>query len=177
MKKVASIIGGGVIGAGWASRFLLMGWNVNIFDRDPDVNRKVNEILGNARRSLPGLYEEKLPEEGVLTFCNSIQCAVKNATWIQESIPERLDLKHAVYNDILKYSDKNAIICSSTSGFKPSELNNVTSSQNRIMVAHPFNPVYLLPLFELVLTVDAPDKAKEKAKGMLFDFGMFPLLV
>ena len=59
MKKIASIIGGGVIGAGWASRFLLMGWNVNIFDRDPDVNRKVNEILGNARRSLPGLYEEK----------------------------------------------------------------------------------------------------------------------
>ena len=45
MKKIASIIGGGVIGAGWASRFLLMGWNVNIFDRDPDVNRKVNEIF------------------------------------------------------------------------------------------------------------------------------------
>jgi len=177
MKKIASIIGGGVIGAGWASRFLLMGWNVNIFDRDPDVNRKVNEILGNARRSLPGLYEEKLPKEGDLTFCNSIECAVKNATWVQESIPERLDLKHAVYNDILKYSDKNAIICSSTSGFKPSELNNVTSSQNRIMVAHPFNPVYLLPLVELVLTVDAPDKAKEKAKGILFDIGMFPLLV
>ena len=125
MKKIVSIVGGGVIGAGWASRFLLMGWNVNIFDRDPDVERKVDEILANARRSLPGLYEVELPPEGELTFYNSLELAVKGAIWIQESIPERLELKHDVYKEILKFSDKDAIICSSTSGFKPSELNNV----------------------------------------------------
>ena len=105
MKNIASIIGGGVIGAGWASRFLLMGWDVNIFDRDPEVERKVNEVLVNARRSLPGLYEEELPIEGKLTFCNSVEVALKNSTWVQESIPEQLELKHATYNEILNFSD------------------------------------------------------------------------
>ena len=78
---------------------------------------------------------------------------------------------------IIKYADKNAIICSSTSGFKPSELNNGAGAQNRIMVAHPFNPVYLLPLVELVLAIGTSDNIKEKAKEILFDIGMFPLLV
>ena len=177
MKNIASIIGGGVIGAGWASRFLLMGWDVNIFDRDPEVERKVNEVLVNARRSLPGLYEEELPIEGKLTFCNSVEVALKNSTWVQESIPEQLELKHATYNEILNFSDKDTIICSSTSGFKPSELNNGLSSQNRIMVAHPFNPVYLLPLVELVPGAGVSTGKKEKAKEILYEIGMFPLLV
>ena len=177
MKKIASIVGGGVIGAGWASRFLLMGWNVNIFDRDPDVERKVDEILANARRSLPGLYEVELPPEGELTFYNSLELAVKGAIWIQESIPERLELKHDVYKEILKFSDEDAIICSSTSGFKPSELNNTLKSPNRIMVAHPFNPVYLLPLVELVPAAGINKKIKNKAKEILLEIGMFPLLI
>lgn len=177
MKKIASIIGGGVIGAGWASRFLLMGWDVNIFDRDPEVKRKVNEILLNARRSLPSLYEEELPIEGNLNFCSSVEFALKNATWVQESIPEQLDLKHAIYREILNFSDNDTIICSSTSGFKPSELNNGLSSENRIMVAHPFNPVYLLPLVELVPGADVSNGKKEKVKGILYEIGMFPLLV
>ena len=177
MKNIASIIGGGVIGAGWASRFLLMGWDVNIFERDPEVERKVKEVLVNARRSLPGLYEEELPIEGKLTFCNSVEVALKNSTWVQESIPEQLELKHATYNEILNFSDKDTIICSSTSGFKPSELNNGLSSQNRIMVAHPFNPVYLLPLVELVPGAGVSTGKKEKAKEILYEIGMFPLLV
>ena len=68
MKKVAAIIGGGVIGAGWLARFLLNGWDVKVFDPDPEARRKVEEVLLNAKRALPMLYDFKLPKEGSLFF-------------------------------------------------------------------------------------------------------------
>ena len=64
MTKTAAVIGGGVIGGGWAARFELSGWNVAIFDPDPEAERKISEVMINARRSLPGLSEVALPPEG-----------------------------------------------------------------------------------------------------------------
>ena len=100
MKKVAAIIGGGVIGAGWLARFLINGWDVRVFDKDPQVERKVDEVLLNDRRALPMLYDFTLPEEGSLYFCSTLKDAVEDALWIQESVPERLDIKHAVVSEI-----------------------------------------------------------------------------
>ncbi len=143
----AAIIGGGVIGGGWAARFLLNGWDVAVFDPDPEAERKINEVLLNARRALPGLYETALPTEGRLTYHADLAEAVADADWVQESVPERLDLKHKVHASLMELAPLTAITGSSTSGFKPSELNEKGA---RAIVAHPFNPVYLLPLIELV---------------------------
>ena len=98
MKKLAAIIGGGVIGGGWLARFLLNGWDVNLYDPDPESERKIKAVLENARHALPMLYDINLPPEGSLKFCENIKDAVDGATWIQESVPERLDLKHKVFN-------------------------------------------------------------------------------
>ncbi|MEM6478126.1 MAG: 3-hydroxyacyl-CoA dehydrogenase NAD-binding domain-containing protein, partial [Pseudomonadota bacterium] len=122
MNRAAAIIGGGVIGGGWAARFLLNGWDVRVFDPDPEAERKIGEVLANARRSLPGLYDRALPKEGRLSFHASMSECVAGASWIQESVPERLEMKHRVYADIQAHLDPEAVIGSSTSGFKPSEL-------------------------------------------------------
>lgn len=164
----ACVIGGGVIGGGWAARFLLNGWDVAVYDPDPEAERKINEVLANARRSLPSLYDWLLPPEGKLIFHQSLEDAVLDADWIQESIPERLELKHKVLGAVSELAPANAIIGSSTSGFKPSELNNKGA---RAIVAHPFNPVYLLPLVELV----GADDATAQAAKILREIGMFPL--
>lgn len=82
MTKTAAIIGGGVIGGGWAARFLLNGWNVRVFDPDPEAERKIGEVLANARRSLPGLGNVALPAEGTLTYHATIAEAVEGAEWI-----------------------------------------------------------------------------------------------
>jgi carnitine 3-dehydrogenase len=120
----AAIIGGGVIGGGWAARFLLNGWDVAVCDPDPEAERKITEVLTNARRSLPwGLYERALPPEGSLSFHDTIGAAVANADWVQESVPERLEIKHRVFAEIIAAAPEGAVIGSSTSGFKPSELN------------------------------------------------------
>ena len=66
MRKTSAIIGSGVIGGGWLARFLLNGWNINVFDPDPEAERKISEILKNARHALPMLYDNQLPIEGEL---------------------------------------------------------------------------------------------------------------
>lgn len=174
MSKTAAIIGGGVIGGGWAARFALNGWDVQIFDPDAQAKRKVSEVMANARRSLPGLTDVALPAEGSISFHDTIAEAVADAAWIQESVPERLDVKHATFAEIQNACKAGAVIGSSTSGFKPSELQQGAARPEQIMVAHPFNPVYLLPLVELV-TTDASPALVETAKDILTSLGMHPL--
>ncbi|MDX2482542.1 MAG: carnitine 3-dehydrogenase [Pseudodonghicola sp.] len=177
MAQVASIIGGGVIGGGWAARFLLSGWDVQVFDPDPEAERKIGEVLANARRSLPGLSDVALPEEGRLSFHSDLAEALKGASWIQESVPERLEIKHKVFAGIQALCDPAAVIGSSTSGFKPSELQQGAVSPEQIVVTHPFNPVYLLPLVELVGSAANAPEVLAGAKSTLERLGMFPLHV
>ncbi len=173
MSKKAAIIGGGVIGGGWAARFLLNGWDVVVSDPDPEAERKIGEVLANARRSLPALLDFSVPREGRLSFAARPVEAVRDADWIQESVPERLDIKHKVFAEIQANCREDALIGSSTSGFKPSELQTGALRPEQIFVAHPFNPVYLLPLIELV--GDAGSTAR--AKVVLEELGMKPLIV
>jgi carnitine 3-dehydrogenase len=174
MTQTAAIIGGGVIGGGWAARFLLNGWNVRVFDPDPEAARKIAEVLANARRSLPGLTDVALPPEGALSLHGTIAEAVTGASWIQESVPERLEIKHKTFAEIQAQCDRQAIIGSSTSGFKPSELQEGAATPAQIMVCHPFNPVYLLPLVEVVTTAQNAERVAQ-ARETLTRLGMYPL--
>lgn len=177
MAKTAAIIGGGVIGGGWAARFLLMGWDVRVFDPDPEAERKISEVLKNARRSLPGLSDVALPTEGNLSFHEKMSEAVQDVDWIQESVPERLELKRKVYQALQEHCPQDAVIGSSTSGFKPSELQGCASRPEQIVVTHPFNPVYLLPLVELVPSEKTAPAIVEKARDILTSLGMHALHV
>lgn len=173
MNRKASVLGGGVIGAGWVARFLLMGWDVNVYDPDPEAPRKIEAVMENAKRALPALYEHRLPIQGDLLFANTLEDAVAGTEWIVEAVPERLDFKLKIFEQVQNACDENAIIASSTSGFKPSELQQGSSRPEQIIVAHPFNPVYLVPLVELVGNEDTVLRAKK----VLDSLGMFPLHV
>lgn len=173
----AAIIGGGVIGGGWAARFLLHGWHVRVYDPHPDARERIEEILTNARLSLPALADFPLPTEGELVFVESTGDAVSGADWIQESVTEDLALKHRVIAEIEKHAADTAIIGSSTSGFKPSELQKGSVSPGRVLVAHPFNPVYLLPLAEIVGGPAVSADVRNHACELLASIGMKPLVV
>ncbi|MFT5796572.1 MAG: carnitine 3-dehydrogenase [Candidatus Azotimanducaceae bacterium] len=177
MTKTAAIIGGGVIGGGWAARFLLNGWDVRVFDPDPEVERKFEEVFANARRSMPGLVDVALPAEGRLSFHSEMADAVAGASWIQESVSERLELKHKVFQTLQAHCATDAVIGSSTSGFKPSELQEGALRPEQIMVVHPFNPVYLMPLIELVPSEVSDPALVQQAKDVITSLGMFPLHV
>jgi carnitine 3-dehydrogenase len=177
MSRQAAIIGGGVIGGGWLARFLLNGWDVAVYDPDPEAERKIAEVLANARRSLPGLYDTALPPEGRLRYSSTIEDTVHGAEWIQESVPERLELKHEALKKVQAAASTDAVIGSSTSGFKPSDLGARLQRPGQVLVAHPFNPVYLLPLVEVVPQAGAETVLVERAMETLRSIGMMPLLL
>ena len=177
MKKTAAIIGGGVIGGGWAARFLLSGWNVKVFDPASNANQFVQRTVNNARRSYPALFDTPPPTEGGLSLVADIAAAVQETAWIQESVPERLDLKRETYRAIQEHSKPGTVIASSTSGFKPSDLQRDAARPEEILVAHPFNPVYLLPLVELVHTPANSRNTVAAAVAVLKEIGLRPLLV
>lgn len=143
------IVGGGVIGAGWAARFALNGIDVAIFDPDPEIERKTSAVIDNARRALTRLFGQALPAEGTITFAASIAEAVHDADFIQESLPEREDLKVRLLAEMDAAMPDHAVIGSSTSGLLPTKLQAQMARPERLVVGHPFNPVYLLPLVEV----------------------------
>ncbi|MXQ06381.1 carnitine 3-dehydrogenase [Alphaproteobacteria bacterium GH1-50] len=177
MARKAAIVGGGVIGGGWAARFLLMGWDVALFDPSEAARARVARVLEQARYALPMLYEGPLPPEGRLRVSETLEQAVAEADYIQESVSEVLDLKHRVLSDILA-ANPDAPAGSSTSGFTPSDLRaGLGEGAGRVLVAHPFNPVYLLPLVEIVGRDGAVPGALEAVESALSGIGMVPLVI
>ena len=146
----AACIGGGVIGSGWAARLALNGIDVSVFDPDPETGRKAREVLDNAERAFARLFGDARPARGELRIAASVADAVDGAEFIQESVPERLDLKRAVLAEVDAAAPPGTIIASSTSGLLPSDMQRDLAHPERLLVGHPFNPVYLLPLVEVV---------------------------
>lgn len=174
MTHTAAIIGGGIIGAGWAARFALNGWTVRVYDPDPQAQRKLDAVMGNARRVLPMLVDVAMPDEGTVTLCATLEEAAQDAPLIIEAVPERVEIKHQVYAQI-EAVNTDGIIASSTSGIMPSDLQSQMAHPGRLIVAHPFNPVYLLPLVELVAGRQTDPAHIDTARGLFTDLGMFPL--
>src|ERR1700730_8642077 len=96
----AACIGGGVIGSGWIARFLLAGVDVRVFDPHPEAERIGGEVIANAERASRLVTKVALTDRGRLTLSPSVGDAVSGAEWVQESIPERLDLKRHVLAEI-----------------------------------------------------------------------------
>ncbi|MDP7553669.1 MAG: carnitine 3-dehydrogenase [Candidatus Thioglobus sp.] len=173
--KSAAVIGAGVIGSGWIARLLLNGIDVYVYDPSEEAPQNVDKVIENAGRAYKKLLTPDLPKRGSLVFKNSVAEASKSADIIIEAVPERLSVKQAVYKEVEHSAKSNAIIASSTSGILPTELQAEMSSPDRLIVAHPFNPVYLLPLVELVGGSKTSTKAIENAKRIVTEIGMFPL--
>ena len=171
----AAVVGAGVIGGGWAARFLLHGWNVTVFDPSATARAGLEATLTAARRSLPKLYDRPLPDEGRLITAPDLETAIADADWIQESVSEDLDLKRRVHGAVAKGSRPDVPIASSTSGFRPSVLAADTAHAARLLVCHPFNPVYLLPLVEVVPSERTGPEILDRAMSLLEALGMKPV--
>lgn len=149
MGKTTAIIGSGRIGCGWAARFLLSGWHVRVFDPDPGTEARLSRVIERARASLPGLYDTPPPPPGRLSLHASLSEAVAGANWIQESAPDRLELKRKVFQAVQAACDPEALIASSSAGLSAEALQGCAMRPAQILVATPMHPVYLIPVVEL----------------------------
>lgn len=178
MSRQLAVIGTGVIGNGWIARALAQGWEVVAFDPDPSAETRTRAFVENAWPSLTRLGLEKDASPARLRFVDSLEAAVASADLIQENVPERLDLKRDILARIDAAAEASVIIGSSTSGFKPSDLQQAcTRAPGRVIVAHPFNPVYLLPLVELVGGGATQPRQIEAAQAHYKALAMRPLVV
>ena len=176
--KTIGLLGTGVIGAGWAARALHTGINVVASDIDPKMEDWINEAVENALPSLQSLTEGiTLPPKGKLTFTTDPISMSQQVEFIQENIPEVLDIKRKSLKSIAEVTNKEIIISSSTSGFMPTELQQGMTFPERFIVGHPFNPVYLCPLVEIVGGKETSDKVKNIAKIFYESMGMHTLML
>ena len=171
------LLGGGVIGGGWAARFLLNGVDVLLYDPDPEAPRKVGEVVAGARRANAKLTMAPWPAEGTLTFVETPEQAVRGVDFVQESAPERLDLKQRILGAASAAADPAVVFGSSTSGLLPTEIQRGMAHPERLVVGHPFNPVYLLPLVEICGGEATSDAAKRRAEQVYASIGMRPLVL
>jgi carnitine 3-dehydrogenase / betainyl-CoA thioesterase len=171
-----ALIGGGVIGGGWAGRLVENGVDVVVHDPHPEAERRVREMLENAERAWARLL--LVPRtRGSITFAPSLEAAVREADVIQESAPEDEALKRRLVTEIEAHASPTALVCSSTSGLLPSRLQADMEMPERFLVGHPFNPVYLLPLVEVVPGERTSAETIERALSFYASLGMKPLLV
>ena len=152
MDKVKTVfVGTGMIGSGLAANAMLNGYDTTLYDVvDLDVIRQnVKHILDILVEA--GAATQEKADEALATcrFTNNLEEAVAGADFIQECIPERLNLKQSTYQTIQQVTGPDAIICSSTSKLFPSKLQEGALYPQSILVGHPYNPSYLLPLVEL----------------------------
>lgn len=176
MIERAAVVGCGVIGSAWVARLRLRGVDVAVFDPAPNAAVVLDEVMTQAVTAWDGLglATDRL---GPLTIHESIADAVTEAQLIQECVPERIDMKHATIEAIEASAPTDAVIASSTSGFKPTDLAVHMVHPERLVVAHPFNPVYLLPLVEIVGGEATSSNTIEQTKGIYSFLGMKPLHV
>jgi carnitine 3-dehydrogenase len=175
--KTLGLLGTGVIGGGWAARALHFGIDVIAADVKPEMEAWIRGAVANAEPALERLTFAPLPRKGTLTFTTDMRSMAERADFIQENIPEQLPLKQRMLSEVSRYTGLDVIIASSTSGLTPTDLQRDMFAPERFCVAHPFNPVYLLPLVELVGGAKTAPATIEAAAKFFTYIGMHALRV
>ena len=171
------VIGCGVIGAGWAARALGRGLDVVAWDPAPHAAERLQAAVKRAWPSVRKLGTYPGADPNRLRFVSSIAEVAETADFIQENAPENLALKQTLLAEIDASAADDVLIATSTSGLLMSELAANSQNQERMLVGHPFNPVYLLPLCEIVGgRLTAPD-AIDAAATVYDALDMKPLVV
>ena len=175
--RTLGLLGTGVIGGGWAARALHFGIDVIAADVKPQMEEWIRGAVANAEGALARLTFAPLPPPGKLSFTTDLAAMARQADFIQENIPEQLELKQRVLAEVSRRAPADVVIASSTSGLMPSDLQRDMLAPERLLVGHPFNPVYLLPLVELVGGRQTAEDTVAAAARFYTYIGMHPLRV
>ncbi len=175
--KTVGIVGTGVIGSGWAARFLAHGLEVIATDPDPEAEAHLHARVDRAWPALQKLGLMPGASRDKLRFTGDLKAVCSSAQFIQENAPEREELKRDLHRRIDALTPPDVVVASSSSGLLPTRIQADCQHPKRIVIGHPFNPVYLLPLVEVVGGEKTSAAAIEKAIAFYRWVGMYPLLV
>ncbi len=173
----AGVLGAGVIGASWTALFLAAGLEVDVYDPMEGAERKVRDYVLRAWSALEDLGMTEKGDPDRVRFHSEPSAAVVDAQFVQENVPERLEIKHALYADIEPYLAPEAIVASSASGLMVSEMQKGWRDPARFLLGHPFNPPHLIPLVELLVNERTADGVLEAAETFYAGVGKVTIRV
>ena len=172
-----AVLGAGVIGASWTALFLAAGRSVAVYDVTDDVEKTVRAYVENAWPMLTALGMTDRGDPEALTFHPTPSQAIERAAFVQESVPERLPIKHALYAEIEDVLAPDAVVASSASGLTLSEMQAGWRDPARFVLGHPFNPPHLIPLVEVMGNDKTADGVVETAERFYQDVGKVTIRV
>jgi len=149
IRRVACV-GAGVIGGGWVAHFLARGFDVTAWDPAPDTEQRLRRLVEAAWPALEQLGLAPGASMARLSVAPTLSDAVAAADFVQESAPEVLELKLSLLAELDAATPADVVVASSTSGYPMTEMQQRCATPERLVVGHPFNPPYLIPLVEVV---------------------------
>ena len=177
MFKKIGVVGCGVIGSAWIIRLLAHNKKVIAFDNNKKIEKKIIKEIKVTWPYVKKLFNKKKLNIKNFKFVPSLSECVKDVDLIQECVPENYNLKIKLMKNIGKYAKPNAIISSSSSGLLPSRIYSKCKNKYRTLVAHPFNPVYLIPGIEIVPGKKTKKKFLNKANKFYKSLSMKPIML
>lgn len=176
IRRVA-LVGGGVIGSGWAARCLAHGLDVMAWDPAPGAEQRLRDSVANAWPALTRIGLKAGADMRRLGFTTDLAKAVGDADFIQESAPENIELKRKLHAAIDAAARPEVIVASSSSGLLPTDIQADCRHPERLVIGHPFNPVYLLPLVEVLGGKRTTPESLDRAAAFYETISMRPLRV
>ncbi|MCL4128346.1 UNVERIFIED_CONTAM: hypothetical protein GTU68_026767 [Idotea baltica] len=172
-----AVLGAGVIGASWASLFLAAGHSVAVYDTAKSCEKAVRDYISSAWPALERLGLTANGNQDALTFHQSAVEAVTGASFIQESVPEQVDIKHELFQLIENALEPECVVASSASGLTLSEMQAGWSNPHRFVLGHPFNPPHLIPLVEIMGNEKTDDSAVTRTEQFYQSIGKITIRV
>jgi len=178
MSNVA-IVGAGLVGQGWAIVFARAGWQVRLYDADRKGLARAAEVIAQQLRALQeyGLVEDAAAAAARVRPAPELRDALADAVYVQESVPEKVEVKQALFGELDALAPPGAILASSTSSIPASRFTERLAGRGRCLIAHPVNPPYLVPVVEVCGAPWTSAEAVARTRDILSAVGQRPVEV
>ncbi len=179
--KTVAVIGTGVIGRSWIQVFARAGCTVRVFDTNPDMVASAMAWFRNDLKALRARGAIKKKDAKArwdrVTVAESLEVALEGVGYVQESGPEQLDIKRAMYLEMDRSAPAKAILGSSTSAMDMTAIAEGVPGARRCIVAHPVNPPHVVPAVEILGGAATDKKVVTRTIKFMTELGQTPVLM
>lgn len=179
MDKTAAMIGAGLVGRAWAMVFARAGWRVRLYDGEAAQLDSARRFIAVslAEQQAAGLVDDASRAFDRIVPVATLRDAVAGVDWVQENLPEVVEIKREVFRTLDAHADGSAVLASSTSAIPASQFTESLTGRARCLVAHPVNPPHLVPVVELCGAPWTSPETIERARAVMEEVGQVPVLV